>query len=136
MNRLSLTFLLTGALALPLSAACGGDDDAGEDNPDANPGDPDANDTDAAPPPELLRSGTLAITETRIAGAARGQLNVISFNDETTRTVAPVAGFESPINGCAVVVYSVEDDEQEPDIADGEGMVTVTGTTAGEFECN
>ena len=137
LSRRSLTFLLTGTLALPFAAACGGDDDGGNNDADAAPDGADAApEPDAAPLGPLMRTGTLAITETAIVGTPlAGELNVISFNDESTRTVAPLAGFESPINGCAVVVYDVEAGDTEPDIADGEGDIVVTGTSAGPFGC-
>jgi hypothetical protein len=138
LSNLTLSFLLTSALALPL-AACGDDDGGGSDDPDAAPDSDAAPDPDASPDPVALRNGTLAVAETSITNEGLpvpvgGALNLIYFLDETSRTVAPVPGFASPVGGCAIFVYDVGDDE-EPDRVD-EGTITVTGTSNGSFECH
>ena len=131
----SLPYFLAGALTAFGAAACGDDDGDGGGTADSGPA------ADSAPDPdadvvELLRSGTVAVMETSITntnGAVQGALVRMGFADETTRTVAPVPGFESSVNGCSITVYNVGDDE-EPDPV-GEGTFTVTGTSAGPFGC-
>jgi hypothetical protein len=136
-SRRSLPCVLAGALAVFGAAACGDDDNGDGNNPDAGI----TPNIDAAPPVPFVRSGTLGITETSVtntAGAVFGALVRIGFADETTRTVPPVAGFESSVGGCLITVYDVPagDDPfaSEPDPV-GEGTVSVTGTANGPFGC-
>jgi hypothetical protein len=134
------TLLLSGSLAL---AACSGDDDDDAATDDADDtSEPDAGDgvdaggADAAPP-ILLRAGTIAVTETSLTNSkvpVSGAVVGVSFLDVTTATVAPVEGFNEPIDGCLITVYDVKAGESEPTLAD-EGEITVTGTANGEFRC-
>ena len=130
----SLPYFLAGTLTAFGAAACG-DDDGDGGAADSGPTIDSAPDIDADVV-ELLRSGTVAVTETTITntgGAVNGALVRMSFADETTRTVAPVPGFESSVNACSITIYNVGDDEP-PDPAD-EGTFAVTGTAAGPFGC-
>lgn len=131
--RSSSTLILSSALAV-FGAACG-DDDGDGSAADAAPQIDAAGDPDAEVAPVLMRSGTLAITELAVDGlAVSGALNSISFVDETSRTVAPLTGFESPVGGCQIFVYDVGTDE-EPDPVDA-GAVSVTGISSnGDFAC-
>src|SRR5690349_8461435 len=113
------------------------DPDGAAAGPDAALGALDASATglDASTVP-LLATGTISILETKSyeSGSIAGPVTSIWFIDETTRTVAPVAGFESSVNGCAVRVYDVADGDTEPTLAD-EGEITVAGTGNGAFTC-
>ena len=134
-RHLSLFF----SAGLALSAYGCGDDDGGGDRPDARPtadaagGNPDAAVTG------LLRSGTIAVTESAIANDIPGSpwsgaVVRIGFSDATTGSApAPVAGFDSVINNCLIQVWDVGTNSPS-DPAD-EGAVGVTGTSNGDFAC-
>jgi hypothetical protein len=131
-----------GALSLVLTAACGDDDDGG--NPvDARTIDTavtiDADTTpDAMPNP--VRSGTVAVIEAKVtnpAAAAVGGLEganiTVHFSDGLTG-VAPVTGFENPVNGCLVRVYDLEAGDTTATPVD-EGIVQIAGTSNGNLGC-
>ena len=135
-RHLSLFF----AAGLSLAAFGCGDDDGGGDRPDARPqadaepGNPDAGDEGG-----LLRSGTIAVTETAITndlpgGPWSGALVSVGFSDATTGNVpAPVEGYETNINGCLIRIWDVDTHEASDPV--DEGAVQVTGTENGDFGC-
>ncbi|HKE15316.1 MAG TPA: hypothetical protein VKB80_10645, partial [Kofleriaceae bacterium] len=109
---------------------------SGDDN-----GGPDAGEPDAAVP-QIVRTGTVAITETTLTNPPivetdppiQGAVVTISFIDNEAVTVPPVEGFDNPIGACQIFVYDVTAGQSEPATVD-EGPITVTGTANGDFTC-
>jgi len=120
-----------------------GDQNGGGATPDAGgdrdaAGDPDAGyEVDAAPP--VTRSGTVAITDTRITNfdGVGGALVSIRFVDDQTVTVPALPGFDTdpPIGTCHITVYDDAAGDRGPTLVD-EGPVTVTGTGSDDFICS
>jgi hypothetical protein len=136
-NRLLSVFFSAG---LALAAfGCGDDDGGSGDRPDARPSADSSPDDPDAGGGGLLRSGTIAVTEAAITndlpgGPWAGGLVSIGFSDATTGSVpAPVAGYETNINGCLIRIWDVGTNEAS-DAVD-EGAVQVTGTENGDFGC-
>jgi hypothetical protein len=105
--------------------------DAGPKEPDEPDGSPDAS------PPAYVREGLIAVTETFVSntyGAVTGAVVSIAFADTTTTTVEPVKGFEDPNGGCQIFVYDLARGPRESDEVD-EGIVRVSGTANGDFDC-
>src|SRR5262245_11863229 len=131
-----LSLLLSTCLALA-TAGCG-DDDGGSDRPDAS-SPADASEGADAAVQELLRSGTIAVTETQISNDIPGSpwsgaLVRVGFSDATTgNPPAPVDGFDEVINSCVIQIWDVGT-HTGADAVD-EGAVQVTGTENGTFAC-
>jgi hypothetical protein len=131
-----LSLILSTCLALT-AAGCG-DDDGGSDRPDANTSQDDAASPDAAEQ-ALLRSGTIAVTETQISNDLpgptwSGALVRVGFSDATTgNPPAPVDGFDQVINSCVIQIWDVGT-HTSADAVD-EGAVQITGTENGTFAC-
>lgn len=137
------TVSMVGALSLVLATACGDDDDDGG-TVDARTIDTSVPAVDADTTPDAMpapaRAGTIAIIEAAVTnanaaplGGLHGASVTVSFSDALTGT-APVTGFESPVNGCLVRVYDLENGDVTATAVD-EGIVTVSGTSNGTFAC-
>src|SRR5688572_8436513 len=139
-NRWSrlLSFCFSAGLALA-AFGCGDDDGDGGGRPDARPTSDSAPDDPDAGGGGLLRSGTIAVTEAEITnelpgGPWSGALVSIGFSDATTGSApAPVAGYETNINGCLIRIWDVGTNEASDPV--DEGAVQVTGTENGAFGC-
>jgi hypothetical protein len=131
-----LSLLLSTCLALAASGC--GDDDGGSDRPDASTSQDDAASPDAAVQ-ELLRSGTIAVTETQISNEIvgspwSGALVRVGFSDATTgNPPAPVDGFDQVINSCVIQIWDVGTNTAADPV--DEGAVQVEGTENGTFGC-
>lgn len=86
----------------------------------------------------LKRSNSIGITELKISGPVatalggiQGAAAPVVFNDNDTITTPPVVVGASPVNGCQVKVWDVGAGPDEVDA----GVVTVTGTAFGAFQC-
>lgn len=128
-------WLLAGALATSALACGGDDDDDGGNEVDAG----DDEDPDAMPPIDLTREGTIAITQNRLLNPILGETPVngttitLGWTDPTN-DVAPVPGFESSQLACKLKIYDFGGGDTPPSAPD-EGVLTVTGTNHGPFEC-
>ena len=138
MNNRFLSVFFSAGLALA-AFGCGDDDGGNGDRPDARPSADSSPDDPDAGGDGLLRSGTIAITEASITNDIPGSpwsggLVSVGFSDATTGSApAPVAGYETNINGCLIRIWDVGTNE-ESDAVD-EGAVQVTGTENGDFAC-
>ncbi|HEU5060873.1 MAG TPA: hypothetical protein VFU21_30290, partial [Kofleriaceae bacterium] len=138
-NRWSRLLSISFTAGLGLAAFGCGDDDGGGERPDAREQADAAGEPDAGDEGGLLRSGTIAVTEAAITNEIPGSpwsgaLVSVGFSDATTGNVpAPVAGYETNINGCLIRVWDV--DTHEGSDAVDEGNVLVTGTENGDFAC-
>lgn len=133
-----LFIVLSAGLAIAAPGCSCGDDDGNGDRPDAREQADAEPDIDADVAEGLLRSGTIAVTETHLTNLGldsfAGALVRVDFSDATTGNVpAPVPGFESNVGGCLIQVWDVGTHEA-PDPVD-EGAVQVTGTDNGDFAC-
>jgi len=131
----SLSLFLSAGLALT-AFGCG-DDDGGGDRPDARP-QSDAGEPDAGDEGGLLRSGTIAVTESALTNPGldtfSGAVVRVGFSDATTGNIpAPVDGFDSNIGGCLIRVWDVGTNEDSDPV--DEGAVQVEGTENGTFNC-
>lgn len=130
MRRLKRSLVLFSLLCIAGSTGCGDDGGDGGDTADAAP------QPDAAADVRTLRTGSIAILDTRLlidnAGtetvAAAGSVVSLGWSDRTLPV--PDVAFELNVNaltGCTVTVFDVEAGEAERPIID-EGDVTITGT--------